>query len=61
MGREYKELWMTLKQIIQSSTPEKCLSRLLFQSSSPSISVPFWRRVKKEGRMKEEREDKEKK
>ena len=32
---------MTEKQIMQSSIPEKCLSRLLFHSSSPSISVPF--------------------
>ena len=32
---------MTLKQIIQSSTPEKCLSRLLFHRSRPSIKEPF--------------------
>ena len=33
------ELWITLKQIIQSSAPEK----LFFHNSSPSSSDPFWK------------------
>ncbi len=34
---------MTLKQIMQSSTPEKCLSRLLFHNKRPSNREPFCR------------------
>ena len=33
---------------MQSSMPEKCLSKLLFHSSRPSISVPFYTHVWRE-------------